>query len=255
MSRLHRNPAVANASGVRILIGIPAGPVATIIEGAGPLPQGIPMSSGTVTPLSPPPETPVAPPTECEVVIERRLAEDRRNVKGVDIAGGLITLAIGVLAYLLAGRGDRSLADRRRVGFLGAAVAVAGAGGRGGNVFRAPVAAAAAASHQSAVRGRHDRAEPAVAEEQPDQFSAASRPASGGRPDRLPGDGAPRRGRPGRRGDRRGGRSHARHPPGLRVGRRCWPCSACTWSSRRRVRSARPRGSCGRGRASKRPRA
>ena len=60
------------------------------------------MSSGIVTP-PPPPATPVPPPpTECEVVINQRLQQTQRQVKGVDIAGGLITLAIGVLAYLLA---------------------------------------------------------------------------------------------------------------------------------------------------------
>ena len=61
-----------------------------------------PMSSVTAIPPSPTPETPVAPPTECEVVIQQRLQQTRRQVKAVDIAGGLITLAIGVLAYLLA---------------------------------------------------------------------------------------------------------------------------------------------------------
>ncbi len=59
------------------------------------------MSSGTVTPPSPP-QAPVAPPTEYEVVIEQRLRQTRRHVSGVDLAAGLITLAIGVLAFLLA---------------------------------------------------------------------------------------------------------------------------------------------------------
>ena len=60
------------------------------------------MSSGIATPPSLPPQTPAAPPTEYEVVIDRRLQQTRRHVKGVDITGGFLTLAIGVLAYLLA---------------------------------------------------------------------------------------------------------------------------------------------------------
>ncbi len=59
------------------------------------------MSSGTVTPL-PSPATPAPLPSECEVVIQQRLEKTQRRVKGVDIAVGLITLSIGVLAYLLA---------------------------------------------------------------------------------------------------------------------------------------------------------
>ena len=59
------------------------------------------MSSGIVTP-QPLPPTPVPPPSECEIVIDQQLQRTRRQVKGVDIAGGLIALAIGILAYLLA---------------------------------------------------------------------------------------------------------------------------------------------------------
>jgi hypothetical protein len=58
------------------------------------------MSSGIVTP-QPLPPTPVPPPSECEIVIDQQLQRTRRQVKGVDIAGGLIALAIGILAYLL----------------------------------------------------------------------------------------------------------------------------------------------------------
>lgn len=58
------------------------------------------MSSGTLTPPQTP-DTPVPPPTEYEVVIERRLRETTRHVKGVDLAGGLLTLSIGVLTFLL----------------------------------------------------------------------------------------------------------------------------------------------------------
>jgi hypothetical protein len=42
------------------------------------------------------------PPSESEVLIQRRIEQTGRRVKGVDIADGLLTLAIGVLAYLLA---------------------------------------------------------------------------------------------------------------------------------------------------------
>ncbi len=60
------------------------------------------MSSGTTSPTPVTPDAPVVPPpTEREVVIDRRLRQTQRQVKGVDIAAGLIALAIGVLAYLL----------------------------------------------------------------------------------------------------------------------------------------------------------
>ena len=60
------------------------------------------MPSGTAVPPKPSPEISVAlPPTECETVIQKRLQKTQRHVKGTDIAGGLIILAIGVLAYLL----------------------------------------------------------------------------------------------------------------------------------------------------------
>ncbi len=59
------------------------------------------MSSGITTP-HPLPATPALPPSECEIVIDERLQRTQRQVKGVDIAGGVIALAVGVLAYLLA---------------------------------------------------------------------------------------------------------------------------------------------------------
>ena len=60
------------------------------------------MSSGLATPPSMPPPTPVVvpSPTESEGFIDRRLRQTRRRVKTVDLAGGLVTLAIGVLLYL-----------------------------------------------------------------------------------------------------------------------------------------------------------
>ena len=59
------------------------------------------MSSGTVIPPLPIAETPVMTLTECEVVIQERLRKTQRHVKGVDIAEGLVTLAVGILGYLL----------------------------------------------------------------------------------------------------------------------------------------------------------
>ncbi|MBU4271160.1 MAG: hypothetical protein KKA28_04775 [Planctomycetes bacterium] len=61
------------------------------------------MSSGTVAPPSLPHDVPLAaPPTEYEGYIDQRLRQTRRQVKSVDIAVGLATLAVGALLYLLA---------------------------------------------------------------------------------------------------------------------------------------------------------
>ncbi len=59
------------------------------------------MASGI---LSPPPQSGgvVAPPTEHEVLIDGRLRRTRFQVKSVDVAGGLMVLAAGSLACLLA---------------------------------------------------------------------------------------------------------------------------------------------------------
>ena len=60
------------------------------------------MSSGIVAPPPLPPEVPLATlPTENEGYIDQRLRQTRRQVKTVDIAGGLAMLAIGALLYLL----------------------------------------------------------------------------------------------------------------------------------------------------------
>ena len=61
------------------------------------------MSVGTATPPPLPPLAPVVPPpSRYEGLIEDRLRETRRRVKGVDIAVAVITLAIGLVVYLLA---------------------------------------------------------------------------------------------------------------------------------------------------------
>ena len=56
--------------------------------------------------IAPPPQQPDGPqsppPAEYEGYIDGRLQRTRLRVKSVDIAGGLLTLAIGTLAYLLA---------------------------------------------------------------------------------------------------------------------------------------------------------
>ncbi len=56
------------------------------------------MSSGTATPPSlpnqtpPPGKVPLPPPTPFEKLIDQRLKQTRRQVKGVDIASGFLTL-------------------------------------------------------------------------------------------------------------------------------------------------------------------
>ena len=58
------------------------------------------MASGIVAP-SPPEGPQSAPPPACEAFIDQRLRQTRRQLKGVDVAGGLMTLAAGTLAYLM----------------------------------------------------------------------------------------------------------------------------------------------------------
>jgi len=61
------------------------------------------MSSGTTTPIPNRPEAPSRPETDrCVAVIDDRLLRTRRQVKGLDIAAGLIVLGVGILVYLLA---------------------------------------------------------------------------------------------------------------------------------------------------------
>ena len=67
------------------------------------------MSSGIANPpplpnQSPsPPNVPLPPPSPFEKLIDQRLRQTRRQVTGVDIAAGLLTLAVGALVYLFAG--------------------------------------------------------------------------------------------------------------------------------------------------------
>ncbi len=59
------------------------------------------MSSSTATPATQGRIRPLAPPSPAETVIEQRLRQARRHVRGVDAAAGLLRLAVGVLVYLL----------------------------------------------------------------------------------------------------------------------------------------------------------
>ncbi len=60
------------------------------------------MSSETAPRLSSPPQTEAASaPDRYEILIENRLGQTRRHVKWVDVTDGAITLAIGVLLYLM----------------------------------------------------------------------------------------------------------------------------------------------------------
>ena len=79
------------------------------------------MSSGVASPPSLSPEVPVVvpPPTEYESYIDRRLTQTRRRVKGVDVAGGLVTLAVGVLGYLFAAAMVDQWLVRGGLGFWG----------------------------------------------------------------------------------------------------------------------------------------
>ncbi|MDY0170955.1 MAG: hypothetical protein RBS80_30730, partial [Thermoguttaceae bacterium] len=59
------------------------------------------MSGIMATPVAPAPVAPAAPPTPAETVIDQRLRQARRHVRGIDLAAGLLWLTIGLLAYLL----------------------------------------------------------------------------------------------------------------------------------------------------------
>ncbi|HID77266.1 MAG TPA: hypothetical protein EYP56_14880, partial [Planctomycetaceae bacterium] len=58
------------------------------------------MASGTAPAKPSKPEPPQAPPTRYEVVVDRRLRRTRRQIRGVDIATGLLSLTAVSLAYL-----------------------------------------------------------------------------------------------------------------------------------------------------------
>ncbi|MDZ7616988.1 MAG: hypothetical protein U1E05_08290, partial [Patescibacteria group bacterium] len=60
------------------------------------------MSVSVAPPPGPAPSAPMAPPNQAEVVIDQRLSQARRHVKGVDLAAALLRLAAGTLLFLLA---------------------------------------------------------------------------------------------------------------------------------------------------------
>jgi collagen type III alpha len=60
------------------------------------------MSSGFANLPQSATDAAIVPPTACESVIEQRLRQTRRQVKGVDVVAGVISLLIGLLGYLLA---------------------------------------------------------------------------------------------------------------------------------------------------------
>jgi len=95
------------------------------------------MASGTATPnqqVEPPPL-----PTQAEGYIEHRIQQTRRHVKGVDVAQGLMTLAVGLLAYLLAAAVIDHWLVSGGLGFWGRLLFLAGLLGAGGYYFRCQV--------------------------------------------------------------------------------------------------------------------
>jgi collagen type III alpha len=60
------------------------------------------MASGTATPDKPPVKPQTTQPERIEGYIQQRIGQTRRHLKGVDLALALMTLATGILAYLLA---------------------------------------------------------------------------------------------------------------------------------------------------------
>ena len=95
------------------------------------------MASGNVAPS--PPEGPQGSvPVPCEAFIDKRLRQTRRQLKGVDVAGGLMTLAAGMLAYLMFAAALDDWATTGGLGFAARLLLLLGlvAGGGGYFVFR-----------------------------------------------------------------------------------------------------------------------
>jgi len=92
------------------------------------------MSTAIATP-PPLPPVPEPPPTQYEDLIDDRLRQTRRQVKGVDLAGGVITLAIGLLVYLLAAAVIDHWLVVGGLGFWGRLLLWAGLFGGGGAYF------------------------------------------------------------------------------------------------------------------------
>ena len=95
------------------------------------------MASGNVAP-SPPEGPQSSAPVPCEAFIDKRLRQTRRQLKGVDVAGGLMTLAAGMLAYLMFAAALDDWATTGGLGFAARLLLLLGlvAGGGGYFVFR-----------------------------------------------------------------------------------------------------------------------
>jgi hypothetical protein len=92
------------------------------------------MTSGTATPNQRAEAQPL--PTQAEGYIEHRIQQTRRHVKGVDIAQGLMTLAVGLLAYLLVAAVIDHWLVPGGLGFWGRLFLLVGLLGAGGYYFR-----------------------------------------------------------------------------------------------------------------------
>ena len=94
------------------------------------------MSSGTLTPTPPPAEPPLQlPGAQVEQFIDGRLRQTRRQVKGVDLAAGLMRLAVGGLGYLLAAAVIDHWLVAGGLGFTGRLLLLVGLLGGGGYYF------------------------------------------------------------------------------------------------------------------------
>ena len=109
-----------------------------------------------------------------EQYIERQIARTRQHVKWVDIAGTLMTLAGGILLFLLL----VALVDhwllREGLGFGGRLIALVALLVGGGAYVAIDLLPLLAAADQSGLCGARHRAEPADAQEHAGEFSAAA---------------------------------------------------------------------------------
>ena len=93
------------------------------------------MATGTIPPNAKGDARAAAPPAETAAYVERRIHETRRHVKGVDVAGGLMSLAVGGLAYLLVGAVIDQWLMPGGLGFWGRFLLMLGLLGAGGWYF------------------------------------------------------------------------------------------------------------------------
>ena len=93
------------------------------------------MATGTIPPNAKGDARAAVPPVETAAYVERRIHETRRHVKGIDVAGGLMSLAVGGLAYLLVGAIIDQWLMPGGLGFWGRLLLFAGLLGVGGWYF------------------------------------------------------------------------------------------------------------------------